>query len=376
MQTQRAQKGARARASGTSPLMTIDGHGPLIKERRTRSRRRAGGATIVPIDGHVAARRSAPRTSIIDLFLASKSGRTRAAYRSDLRAFAAWGQTTPPRMIERLLLSESGPAHELVIAYRSAMLEQGLSTATIARRLATLRSLTRVAKQTGRINWGPLDVSGPRVESYRDTKGPGIEGVQRLLAATPSDSFIGARDQLVLRLAFDLALRRFEIAGLDREHVDPKRKTVSVLGKGKRDRVELTLPAPTALSLRAYLRFRGDEVGPLLWNIDPCLGSGAKSLDRRLTTRSIQRVVNRASARAGLDRSFATHALRHASVTAALDAGLDPRTVMRHSRHARLDTLLLYDDRRTDSAGEVASAVAALAVTPKKKRSGAKGEVR
>ena len=91
-------------------------------------------------------------------------------------------------------------------------------------------------------------------------------------------------------------------------------------------------------------------------------------MDRRLSTRSIQRVVNRASLRAGLDKSFATHALRHASVTAALDAGLDPRTVMRHSRHVRLDTLLLYDDRRTDSAAEVASAVAALAKAPTQKQ--------
>jgi hypothetical protein len=46
---------------------------------------------------------------------------------------------------------------------------------------------------------------------------------------------------------------------------------------------------------------------------------------------------------------------------------------MRHSRHARLDTLLLYDDRRNDSAGEVASAVAALAKAPKKQRKSAKG---
>ena len=295
--------------------MRIDGHGRAVTATRTRSKGRSRAVAIVPIDGHVA---SIKRASIVDLFLASKGDRTRAAYRSDLRGFATWGQTTPPRMVERLLLCESGPAHELVIAYRSAMLDQGLSSATIARRLATLRSLTRLAKQTGRISWGPLDVAGPKVEAYRDTKGPGIEGVQRLLTATPSDSFTGARDQLVL-------------------------------------------------SLRSYLRFRGDEAGPLLWNMDPCLGSGAKSMDRRLSTRSIQRVVNRASLRAGLDKSFATHALRHASVTAALDAGLDPRTVMRHSRHARLDTLLLYDDRRNDSAGEVASAVAALAKAPAKK---------
>ena len=364
MQTQRAQKAARTGARGTSPIMRIDGHGRAVTATRTRSKGRSRAVAIVPIDGHVA---SIKRASIVDLFLASKGDRTRAAYRSDLRGFATWGQTTPPRMVERLLLCESGPAHELVIAYRSAMLDQGLSSATIARRLATLRSLTRLAKQTGRISWGPLDVAGPKVEAYRDTKGPGIEGVQRLLTATPSDSFTGARDQLVLRLAFDLALRRFEIAGLDLAHVDAKRKTVSVLGKGKRDRLELTLPAQTVLSLRSYLRFRGDEAGPLLWNMDPCLGSGAKSMDRRLSTRSIQRVVNRASLRAGLDKSFATHALRHASVTAALDAGLDPRTVMRHSRHARLDTLLLYDDRRNDSAGEVASAVAALAKAPAKK---------
>jgi integrase/recombinase XerC len=64
--------------------------------------------------------------------------------------------------------------------------------------------------------------------------------------------------------------------------------------------------------------------------------------------------------RAGLGH-VRPHGLRHASVTAALDAGVDIRKVQKFSRHRDLRTLTLYDDNRSDMAGEVAAVVAGLA---------------
>jgi integrase/recombinase XerC len=251
------------------------------------------------------------------------------------------------------------------------MLESKLASGTIARRLSTLRSLTRVAAMTGRITWR-LDVSAPKGSPVRDTRGPGVEGVARLLAATPQDSIAGARDYAIITLLYALALRRSEVAGLRFEDVDLAKGQLAVLGKGKRERQLLTLPAPAISALRTWLRLRAKgnfDTDRLFINLDPAIGCGGRKPKRAepwLSDRSIARVVNRASQRAGLDRDYAPHGLRHTALTAALDQGIDARTVLRFSRHSRIDTLLThYDDARRDDGGQIAAQVAALVVPAK-----------
>jgi integrase/recombinase XerC len=254
------------------------------------------------------------------------------------------------------------------------MLETRLASGTIARRLATLRSLVRVARMTGRVTW-QLDVSAPKGQPVRDTRGPGVDGVAAMLRATPTDSIAGARDYAIISLLFGLALRRSEVASLRVEDVDLKAHTLAVLGKSRRERQLLTLPTPTAAALRTWLRARTQgswSTDRLFINLDPAIGCGGKRPKRAeqwLSDRSIARVVNRASNRAGLDRTHAPHGLRHSALTAALDQGIDPRTVMRFSRHARLDTLLAhYDDARRDDGGAIAATVAGLVVEKKRSK--------
>lgn len=311
--------------------------------------------------------------SIVETWLAGRQAGTKVAYGADLRAFATWlGVEGPDQAIAALVDLSAGEAHELVLRYRAEMLESKLSSGTIARRLATLRSLSRVAAMTGRTSWR-LDVSAPKGLPVRDTRGPGVDGVAAMLRATPQDSIAGARDYAILSLLFGLALRRSEVANLRLEDVDMGKAQLAVLGKGRRERQLLTLPAPTLSALRTWLKWRAKgnwSTDRLFICLDPAIGCAGRKPKRSepwLSDRSIARVVNRASRRAGLDRSYAPHGLRHSALTAALDEGIDPRTVMRFSRHARLDTLLsFYDDARRDDSGQIAAQVAAL-VVPKKK---------
>lgn len=111
-----------------------------------------------------------------------------------------------------------------------------------------------------------------------------------------------------------------------------------------------------AADLEAWVAVRGPEPGPLFVNFDRAGKGGG-----RLSGRSVARVVAALGAEAGLG-GVRPHGLRHAAITAALDAtGGDVRTVQRYSRHAKLETVLLYDDSRRDAAGEVAQLVAAMA---------------
>lgn len=361
----RTPKPRRRGRSGTgteSPVTPTIGHARLRKGSKSAS----NGLQIAPGGsrdvGHV--RTPKARQKPVEAFLAGRAEKTKVAYASDLRAFALWlNVPTPEAAIAHLLDQTAGDANALALDWKADMLEAKAASATVGRRLATLRSLTRAARMTGRITW-QLDVSAPKGEAYRDTKGPGADGVDRMLAATPADSFVGCRDRAIIRMLFDLALRRSEVAELTLDRIDLNAKTVSILGKGRRERQELTIPVPTLAALRAWLKQRTTRNLRSLHvfvNVDPTIGEGKKTADERLTDRSIARIVNRAGRRAGLEKRVAPHALRHAAITTALNEGHDPRSVMRFSRHRRLDTLMLYDDARHDTAGAIADIVAGSA---------------
>jgi integrase/recombinase XerC len=293
---------------------------------------------------------------LLAAFLAGRSPQTVRAYRQDLADFATFvGTATAPEAAQRLLAAGSGAAHELALRYQADLLGRGLAAATVNRRLAALRSLLKLARTLGLVGWS-LEVEGLRAEPYRDTRGPGVAGFRRLLAQLdPRGDAKGLRDRAILRLLFDLGLRRSEVVRLDLADYDTQTGTVAVLGKGRTAKVARTLPPPTHAALEAWLAVRGQQAGPLFGSLDRAgKGSG------RLSAAGLYALVRKLGEQAGL--KVWPHGLRHAAITQALDAtGGDVRAVQRFSRHRDLRTLLIYDDRRTDVAGDVARQVAAAA---------------
>lgn len=292
---------------------------------------------------------------LVDLFLGGKSERTLKAYGRDLDDFSAFlGVSSHAEAAEALLSRGHGRANETALEYRAELLNRGLAPSTVNRRLAALRSLVKLGRTLGMIPWS-LEVSGVKGDKYRDTRGPGAETARRLMeTAARDDSPKGRRDYLVLRLLWDLALRREEVLALDLEHADLEGRTLSILGKGRRERETLTLPAPTAEALRRWLAARGDEPGPLVWSMDRRAKGG------RLTGAGIYHLVGEMGRRVG--QKVRPHGLRHAAITEALQrTGGDVRAVQRFSRHKDLRTLTTYDDNRADLGGEVAALVAGAA---------------
>jgi len=139
-----------------------------------------------------------------------RSPHTVRAYGRDLAHFAKWSDvTTPGEAMTRLLAGSMGEANERLHAYRGAMLDAGLAPSTVNRRLSALRSIVQLGRTFGLVTWS-LEVSGVKSKAYRDTKGPGIDGVaavKRQAAKHPSPAK-AARDVAIVRVLFDLALRR------------------------------------------------------------------------------------------------------------------------------------------------------------------------
>ncbi len=296
---------------------------------------------------------SAPRR-LVEAFLAGRNSRTLEAYRRDLEDFRAFAGVDTIDEAARLLLSHGhGAGNELALRYRASLQERTLAVATINRRLAALRSLVKLGRVLGMVPW-TLEVQSLKAGRYRDTKGPGRLGFRRLLEELERRTDEKAvRDRAVLHLLHDLALRRGEVVSLDVEDLSLDEGTLAVLGKGRADRVKLTLPDSTKAALDSWLSIRGTEPGPLFQNFDRA-GKG-----ERLTGRSVERIVKRLGVAAGLGM-VRPHGLRHAAITEALDlTGGNVRAVQKFSRHRDLRTLTIYDDNRADLAGEVARLVAA-----------------
>jgi integrase/recombinase XerC len=311
---------------------------------------------LLPLSGSQTVEAAGPGQRLLAAFLAGRNPQTLRAYRQDLADFAGFvGVASAAEAAQQLLADGAGTANAQALAYKADLLGRGLAAATVNRRLAALRSLLKLARTLGLAAWS-LEVEGLRAEAYRDTRGPGTAGFRRLLDQLAGRTDRKAlHDRALLRLLFDLGLRRSEVVRLDLADLDRERGTLAVLGKGRTAKVKLTLPPQTQAALEDWLALRGLGAGPLFRSLDR-----ARKGDGRLTGAGLYALVRRLGEQAGL--KVWPHGLRHAAITQALDAtGGDVRAVQRFSRHRDLRTLLLYDDRRADLAGDVARRVAAAA---------------
>ena len=293
---------------------------------------------------------------LLAVFLAGKSPVTVEAYRRDLIGFTEFLDADAiENAARRLIQGGHGQANLIGIQYRAHLLALKLAPATVNRRLTALRSLVTLARTLGMVGWS-LEVPGVSALTYKDTRGPGVGGLRKLLAeARDQRPEKAARDVAVVMLLFGLALRRAEVVSLDLGHWDQANRALSALGKGNLDRISMTVPAAVSSALTAWLAVRGEVTGPLFTSFDRASkGSG------RLTGDGVFRLVRALGRRTGLE--IRPHGLRHAAVTAALDlTGGDVRSVAKFSRHAAIETVLRYDDARTDRAGQIAEQVAGMA---------------
>lgn len=295
--------------------------------------------------------REARAAAVLKLWLDGRSPTTTRAYRGDIAAWALWLGSSPHAAVADLLDASAGQAHAVARAYRAAMIEDGLSPATVNRRLAALRSLVTEARRLGLVVWA-LEVESVRSKTYRDTRGPGGDGYRRLVATLEAegDSPRVRRDRALLAMMYAMGLRRGEVVGLDLGDIDIDGGRAWILGKGRTEREAVTIPPNTAALVAEWIEARGRAPGPLFLSLDRRAGGG------RLRKNSVTRLVRRLGKRAGV--KVTPHGLRHLAITTALDrTSGDTRRVRRFSRHASTQTVELYDDQRQDVAGEIARLV-------------------
>ena len=252
----------------------------------------------------------------LERFLASPSlsDATRRSYRFDLEPFVDWLEARGTRLedVDARALGEY--VAELGRDRRR------LAPATIARKLAAIRSFLRHALGPSRVPQGSF---GPR-RARRLPVVPRQSDVEAVLDAVRGDGALALRNRALLELVDSAGLRSREVVTLDLGDVDFEQEHVHVRGKGGKERV-VPLGEEAAYLVARYLR---DARPELVRGAEPALFVSARG--RRLDTSTVRRMCPN------------PHRLRHAFATHLLEGGADLRTIQELLGHSSLSTTQVY----------------------------------
>jgi len=233
--------------------------------------------------------------------------------------------------------------------YVAALHEAGYAKTTIARRLASLRSFFRFGQREG---WAKTNPAKPLRNPRKGRSLPhflSAEDLGRLLQTPPADEPLGLRDRAVLETMYSAGLRVSELVGLSDGDLDFDAGILRVRGKGRRERLA-PVGSYATRALRRWLRVR--ELHPQQ-PPGPDAPVFVNKFGRRITTRSIGRMLEKYLKLTGLDNRTTPHSLRHSFATHLLDRGADIRSVQELLGHKSLVTTQIYTHVSTSALLEV-----------------------
>ncbi|CAB4616090.1 MAG: tyrosine recombinase [Actinobacteria bacterium] len=216
----------------------------------------------------------------------------------------------------------------------------GVARSTLTRRIVSIRAFTNWAASNG---WLTSDLGANLSIPKAHRTLPEIldvdEAAQILKAlqvkAGEEVSAVNLRDLAMLEVLYASGIRVSELCGLNLGDIDASRNTLSVIGKGDRQRV-VPLGIPAMKALQNYL---SNGRGEFLNNKSAdavFLGSRGKRIDQR----TVREVVYEAMKAVGA--TMGPHGLRHSAATHLLEGGADLRTVQEILGHASLATTQIY----------------------------------
>ncbi len=169
-----------------------------------------------------------------------------------------------------------------------------------------------------------------------------FDEVTRLIEQINTSDEQGLRDRAIIELLFSSGLRVSELVNLNRDHINLKRREFMVRGKGQKDR-PVFVSTGAAEHVGNYLEARQDSLIPLFLSYSRNHGQASTSGDyRRLSARSIQRMISQYARLAGITKHVSPHTMRHSFATDLLMNGADLRSVQAMLGHSNISTTQIY----------------------------------
>lgn len=266
-------------------------------------------------------------------FERNASALTIKSYADDLRSLCEYlqeyqGNIAPPAEIGIGVL-------RTFVAY---LHECTYARSTIARKLACLRSFFRYCCREGLAENNPAKAlrtprAGRKLPHFLTT-----EQIGQLLSAPPANTLDGLRDRAILETTYSAGLRVAELVGLDLDAWDRDANVLRVIGKGRKERIA-PVGSFAAKALHDWIDVRQPDMNAPASHRDAIF---LNRFGRRLTDRSVRRMLDKHLAVAGLSQLTSPHTLRHSFATHLLDGGADLRSVQELLGHKSLTTTQIY----------------------------------
>ena len=256
--------------------------------------------------------------------------------------------TIPPTTITDAMTHATA---DTIRAFLAMLGEQQYSPATMARKIATLRSFYKWAERRGLSDTNPMTLIRTPREGKRLPKAITIEQIEQLLAAPDNADVLGRRDRAMLETLYSTGIRVSELIGLNVEDLDMVGEALRVRGKGKKERI-VPLGAHALDAIRSFVE---------LLKTDPRFAPQGELKSRplflnkhggRLSSRSVRRKLDKYLKQVGLDPTISPHTLRHSFATHLLDNGADLRSVQELLGHQSLSTTQVYTHLTTQRMQE------------------------
>lgn len=217
-----------------------------------------------------------------------------------------------------------------------------LSTITQSYHLIALRGFLQYLSKRDIKSLAPNKINLPKTHRKQVTF-LHVDEIERMISEIKTDTEPGLRDRAIVELFFSSGLRVSELVNLDRRDINTKRREFMVRGKGQKDR-PVFISQEAAEHIQNYLSERNDNLSPLFlsYSKNASVSPDTTGDYRRLTARSVQRMISKYAKLAGITKHVSPHTMRHSFATDLLMNGADIRSVQSMLGHTNISTTQVY----------------------------------
>jgi len=269
------------------------------------------------------------------------SENTLRAYEQDIRELSDFLSRTGQFVLEDKDVDATSIDRHAIQSFLSYLHSHRKSRTTIERKIAAIRSFFKFLKSRKVIIVNPTrSIPLPKKQRKLPTYLTKNEAEQLLNLPETAIGLKTLRNFAIAELFYATGIRVSELTALNLDDLDPDQMELQVLGKGRKERI-VPVTAPALKRIKSYLEQRRQilkdgarlgTAGPLFINLR----------GKRITARSVHRIMKEMGLNAGLNKRVHPHELRHSFATHLLDSGADLRAIQELLGHKNLTTTQKY----------------------------------
>jgi len=256
------------------------------------------------------------------------SAATLEAYERDFESYSRWLTKWPEDVFSQISTLQR---------FQNDLLEQKLSSRSIARKVSSLRGLLRFLVAEGKLSKDPTEFLSSPKATRKLPKAISQKRLSEVATAFDRETPLGIRDWAMFELCYSSGLRVSELVNVQLSDYNAMAMRLRVTGKGNRQRL-LPVGSDGARAIEIYLsearaKLLGGKTSPYLF---------VSSRGPKLASRSYWKILSQLKQATGSDKPLHPHMLRHSFATHLLEGGADLRSVQTMLGHADISTTQIY----------------------------------